>query len=389
MQFEDFDDIPDLVPVADTNTVPKPRTEPECNSDGQKKIPVTIVTGFLGSGKTTLLNYILTEKHEKRIAVILNEFGESSDIEKALSINEEGALYEEWLELRNGCLCCSVKDNGVKAIENLMEKRGKFDYVLLETSGLADPGPIASIFWLDDQLGSDIYLDGIVTLVDAKYISEHIKDEKEDGAINEATKQIAIADRIIINKKDLLSESQINELESTISGINSAASIVRTEKSRVPLDFVLDIHAYDITDVNGIAIQSQKINEHASTHLHPDKTVETICIQLDQPVRDVDLLERWIQTLLWEKTVPSADKQQYEQNTPIEDEQVTVLRLKGIITPEGAKHRIIIQGVQDLYDMQTASNGDGKDDNAGKLVFIGRNLVKDTLQQSLRQWLTL
>jgi G3E family GTPase len=100
-------------------------------------------------------------------------------------------------------------------------------------------------------------------------------------------------------------------------------------------------------------------------------------------------LERWIQTLLWEKTVPSADKQQYEQNTPIEDEQVTVLRLKGIITPEGAKHRIIIQGVQDLYDMQTASNGDGKDDNAGKLVFIGRNLVKDTLQQSLRQWLTL
>ncbi|CAO3667945.1 unnamed protein product [Umbelopsis ramanniana] len=389
MQVDDFDDIPDLVPVANTSTVPKSPTEPASNSDGQKKIPVTIVTGFLGSGKTTLLNYILTEKHEKKIAVILNEFGESSDIEKAMSINEDGALYEEWLELRNGCLCCSVKDNGVKAIENLMEKRGKFDYVLLETSGLADPGPIASIFWMDDDLGSEIYLDGIVTLVDAKYISQHIKDVKEDGAINEATKQIAIADRIIINKKDLLSESEMSELENTISGINSVATLVQTERSRVSLDFVLDIHAYDITDVNGLALQTQKINEHASTHVHPDKTVETICIQLDQRVRDVDLLERWIQTLLWEKTVPRTDKQQYEQDAPSEGEQVTVLRLKGIITPEGGKERIIIQGVQDLYDMQAAGASDSTDDDAGKLVFIGRNLVKEDLEQSLKKWLSL
>uniref|UniRef100_A0AAY4AFN8 CobW/HypB/UreG nucleotide-binding domain-containing protein n=1 Tax=Denticeps clupeoides TaxID=299321 RepID=A0AAY4AFN8_9TELE len=129
----DEEDCPELVPIEVATA----------------QIPVTIITGYLGSGKTTLLNYILTEQHNKRIAVILNEFGEGSALEKSLAVSQAGELYEEWLELRNGCLCCSVKDNGLKAIENLMEKKGKFDYILLETTGLADPG--------------------IVTVVDAKY----------------------------------------------------------------------------------------------------------------------------------------------------------------------------------------------------------------------------
>ncbi|KAG2177839.1 hypothetical protein INT43_003086 [Umbelopsis isabellina] len=367
MQDGDFDDIPDLVPVAEETSGSKPHTEPVTNSAGQKKIPVTIVTGFLGSGKTTLLNYILTEKHEKKIAVILNEFGESSDIEKAMSINEDGALYEEWLELRNGCLCCSV-------------------------NGLADPGPIASMFWLDDQLGSDIFLDGIVTLVDAKYIAEHIKDQKEDGAINEATKQIAIADRIIINKKDLLSDSEMDALQDTISGINSAATIVKTERSRVPLDFVLDINAYDITDADGVALQTNKINEISSTHHHSD-TVSWFLSSafrvflLNQPIHNIDILERWIQTLLWEKTIPRADKQVFEQEEVSNDKQITVLRLKGIVTPTGSKERIIIQGVQDLYDMQPAIAADNVEESVGKLVFIGRNLEKSRLEASLTQWL--
>nr|CAD7430925.1 unnamed protein product [Timema monikensis] len=137
------EDVPDLVPAV------------------FKPVPVTIITGYLGAGKTTLLNYVLTEQHDKKIAVILNEFGEGSALEKSVSVGQDGELFEEWLELRNGCLCCSVKDNGVKAIENLMTKRGKFDYILLETTGLADPGPIASIFWLDKELGSDISLDGV------------------------------------------------------------------------------------------------------------------------------------------------------------------------------------------------------------------------------------
>uniref|UniRef100_A0A665WT67 COBW domain containing n=1 Tax=Echeneis naucrates TaxID=173247 RepID=A0A665WT67_ECHNA len=154
---EEDDDCPELVPIAAQPAPPA------------RQIPVTIITGYLGAGKTTLLNYILTEQHHKRIAVILNEFGEGSALEKSLAVSQAGELYEEWLELRNGCLCCSVKDNGFKAIENLMEKKGKFDYILLETTGLADPGAVASMFWVDSELGSDIYLDGIVTVIDAKY----------------------------------------------------------------------------------------------------------------------------------------------------------------------------------------------------------------------------
>nr|XP_031305673.1 COBW domain-containing protein 2-like isoform X1 [Camelus dromedarius] len=157
------EDCPELVPIE-----AKQREEEE-NSNPAAKIPVTIITGYLGAGKTTLLNYILTEQHNKRVAVILNEFGEGSAVEKSLAVSQGGELYEEWLELRNGCLCCSVKDNGLRAIENLMQKKGKFDYILLETTGLADPGAVASMFWVDAELGVDIYLDGIITVVDSKY----------------------------------------------------------------------------------------------------------------------------------------------------------------------------------------------------------------------------
>merc|ERR1719356_1302381 len=163
---------PDLVSTPTSNGTDE--TKPD-------KVPVTIITGQLGSGKTTLLTYILTEQHQKKIAVILNEFGTESADEKSMSIGSNGELYSEWLELRNGCLCCSVKDNGVKAIENLMEKKGKFDYILLETTGLADPAPVASIFWLEDELGADVYLDGVVTVVDSKHCMEQMNEVREGG----------------------------------------------------------------------------------------------------------------------------------------------------------------------------------------------------------------
>ncbi|XP_055150370.1 zinc-regulated GTPase metalloprotein activator 1B isoform X16 [Symphalangus syndactylus] len=178
------EECPELVPIE------AKQSEEEEKSGLGAKIPVTIITGYLGAGKTTLLNYILTEQHSKRVAVILNEFGEGSALEKSLAVSHGGELYEEWLELRNGCLCCSVKDNGLRAIENLMQKKGKFDYILLETTGLADPGAVASMFWVDAELGSDIYLDGIITIVDSKYGLKHLTEEKPDGLINEATRAI-------------------------------------------------------------------------------------------------------------------------------------------------------------------------------------------------------
>uniref|UniRef100_A0A8I3WAD4 CobW/HypB/UreG nucleotide-binding domain-containing protein n=1 Tax=Callithrix jacchus TaxID=9483 RepID=A0A8I3WAD4_CALJA len=201
------EDCPELVPT-------ETKQSEEEKSGLGAKIPVTIITGYLGAGKTTLLNYILTEQHSKR-AVILNEFGEGSALEKSLAVSQGGELYEEWLELRNGCLCCSVKDNGLKAIENLMQK-GKFDYILLETTGLADPGAVASMFWVDAELGSDIYLDGIITIVDSKYGLKHLTEEKPYGLINEATRQVALADIILINKTDLVPEEDVKKLRTTI-----------------------------------------------------------------------------------------------------------------------------------------------------------------------------
>ncbi|KAI9027190.1 COBW domain-containing protein 6 [Phycomyces nitens] len=380
--MSDFDEIPDLVP-ASLESVPLAVEEEE-----HRKIPVTIVTGFLGSGKTTLLNYILTEKHEKKIAVILNEFGESSDIEKSLSINQEGTLYEEWLELRNGCLCCSVKDIGVKAIENLMEKRGKFDYILLETSGLADPGPIASMFWLDDGLGSEIYLDGIVTLVDAKNIGQYMTEKKDDTMINEALKQIAIADRIVLNKEDLLTKQEMNDLEKEIKTVNSVADILRTERSKIPLDFVLDIRAYDIHAVDTVAEQANKIEHHGSGHAHKlSHDVQTICIQFPQ-LDTLENLEAWIQALLWEKTIPPVG-----ESTAASSDPVIVLRLKGILQlPKDRqgdpKKRMVVQGVQDLYDIQEGY-AENMLDNESKMVLIGKNLDKAKLLVSFASWVHL
>ncbi|GAA5798378.1 hypothetical protein HPULCUR_003780 [Helicostylum pulchrum] len=378
--MSDFDDIPDLVPATEIT-----QETPVVEEEGvQRKIPVTIVTGFLGSGKTTLLNYILTEKHDKKIAVILNEFGDSSDIEKSLSVNQDGSLYEEWLELRNGCLCCSTKDVGVKAIENLMEKKGKFDYILLETSGLADPGPIASMFWLDDGLGSEIYLDGIVTLVDAKNIRDHMNEKKEDVMINEALKQVAIADRIVINKKDLLTEQELDQLKEDLASINSVADMIVTERSKIPLDYVLDINAYDLKNADALVQQTEKIQEHGSQHAHQiSHEVQTVCIQFDQQLDTIVNLEEWIQELLWEKRIAGTSQ---------DEEPVTVLRLKGILYPPKDKlsedvsnrKRMVIQGVQDLYDIQEGFAGDdiNADDTSSKIVLIGKNLQKEKISAS-------
>ncbi|XP_054948197.1 zinc-regulated GTPase metalloprotein activator 1A-like isoform X9 [Pan paniscus] len=229
---DEEEDCPELVPIETT------QSEEEEKSGLGAKIPVTIITGYLGAGKTTLLNYILTEQHSKRVAVILNEFGEGSALEKSLAVSQGGELYEEWLELRNGCLCCSVKDSGLRAIENLMQKKGKFDYILLETTGLADPGAVASVFWVDAELGSDIYLDGIITIVDSKYGLKHLTEEKPDGLINEATRSI-----------------------------NGLGQILETQRSRVDLSNVLDLHAFD--SLSGIRDREVDVTPNIGGSIHP------------------------------------------------------------------------------------------------------------------------
>jgi G3E family GTPase len=206
--------------------------------DNFNKVPVTILTGFLGSGKTTLLNRILTEEHGRRIAVIENEFGEVG-IDQGLVINAD----EEVFEMSNGCICCTVRGDLIRVLGNLMKRRDKFDYVLVETTGLADPGPVAQTFFMDDEIQNEFTLDGIVTLVDAAHIDQQL------GRSDESTEQVAFADVLVLNKTDLVNDESVDNLESRLRGMNSMARILRSENANVPVDTVLNLNAFDLDQV--------------------------------------------------------------------------------------------------------------------------------------------
>ncbi|XP_061484757.1 zinc-regulated GTPase metalloprotein activator 1-like isoform X2 [Rhineura floridana] len=352
---EEEEDCPELIPIRDQEI--KDRGGDDIPSSKISKIPVTIITGYLGAGKTTLLNYILTEQHNKRIAIILNEFGEGSALEKSLAVSQGGELYEEWLELRNGCLCCSVKDNGLKAIENLMQKKGKFDYILLETTGLADPGAVASMFWVDAELGSDIYLDGIVSVVDAKYGLQHLREEKPSGLISEAARQIALADLIIVNKTDLVSQEALMKLRTTVRSINGLVKILETQKSRVDISDVLDLHAFD--SMSGKSLQ-QKLQLEEVPHPHLDKSIVTCTFEILGSTTEEDL-NVFVQNLLWEKNVKD------KRDNPME-----VIRLKGLVSIKDKPHQVIVQGVHELYDLEETTVRWKEDDKRiNRLVVIG------------------
>ncbi|MBM4015716.1 MAG: GTP-binding protein [Planctomycetes bacterium] len=200
-----------------------------------KRIPVTILTGFLGSGKTTLLNRILSEQHGKRIAVIENEFGEIG-IDQALIINAD----EEIFEMSNGCICCTVRGDLIRVLGNLMKRRDKFDYVVVETTGMADPGPVAQTFFMDDEIRAEFSLDGIITLVDARHIPQQL------GRSKESTEQIAFADVLVLNKTDLVTPEELDEIEARVRGMNRMAKIYRAKRAAVPVEVVLGLEAFDL-----------------------------------------------------------------------------------------------------------------------------------------------
>ncbi|CAK7273712.1 hypothetical protein SEPCBS119000_005799 [Sporothrix epigloea] len=401
----DSDD--DLPPVLiDTTVEADEDVEDVEDVERGPKVPLTIVTGYLGAGKTTLLNYILTAEHGKKIAVIMNEFGDSLDIEKSLTVNKNGEAVEEWLDVGNGCICCSVKDTGVNAIESLMAKKGKFDYILLETTGLADPGNLAPLFWMDDGLGSSLYLDGVVTLVDAKNILRNLDEPdnaKQTGEHNHADEhgplmttahvQISHADVIVINKSDLVDAEELARVRARIQSINGLAQVHVTSQSAVlQLEGVLlDLHAYETAEAVERAI-------HQDYHSHLDPTISTQAIDLGVlDAAQLTKLDEWLRAVLWENQLPDPSGSTHSSGRKGTD-NFEIHRTKGRIVLEDGSFKIV-QGVRELFEIfdapvsspaADAAAGTGSEGEplstpeSSKLILIGRRLGDFDFATSIR-----
>jgi len=304
-------------------------------------IPVTILTGFLGAGKTTLLNYILTERHGHRIAVIENEFGEINiDAELVLSSDEE------IFELTNGCVCCvaTARADLLRILEKLLARREKYDHILVETSGMADPTPVAQTFFVD-PVAAQVQLDAIVTLVDAK----HAAGDLDHHAVD----QIVIADRIIMNKVDLVGSRELAELESRVRQLNATAPILRSSHAKVALENILGIGAF--SSQRG----TLSLDEHEHSH---DPSLESASFVFDRPFERAKL-EHWVKALLAERG----------------DD---IFRMKGIVALAHEANRYVLQGVHRITDLKPADAW-GDEKPVSKLVFIGRDLDRAAIKAGL------
>lgn len=316
------------------------------NSIALTTIPVTVLTGYLGAGKTTLLNRILTQEHGQKIAVIVNEFGEIG-IDNQLIVDAD----EEIFEMNNGCICCTVRGDLIRIIANLMRRRDKFDRLVIETTGLADPAPVIQTFFVDEDVQNQTHLDAVVTVVDAKHISQH-------WDADEAVEQIAFADIILLNKTDLVTTEELNILEQRIRQINAMAKIERTQNAEVDLDRVLGINAFNLD--RALEIDPQFLGEEAHVH---DETVGSIAITLDGSI-DVEKLNTWISELL---------------RTQGQD----IFRMKGILNIANDEHRFVFQGVHMIFDGRQDRPWKASEARNNQLVFIGRNLDETQLKSGL------
>jgi len=309
-------------------------------------IPATVITGYLGAGKTTLLNRILTGDHGKKIAVIVNEFGEVG-IDGDLLIHSD----EEIIEMNNGCICCNIRGDLVRIVDSLLRRNLPIDCLIIETTGLADPGPIIQSFFIDELLVGRFRLNAIVTLVDALHVSQHIQSP-------EASEQIAFADLIIVNKTDLVAGAELNALQSTLKAMNPLAGVVTTTHGQVDVDTLMQLKSFDIS--NALRIDPDLME--ADSHVH-EQGVTSISLCFDGVVNG-QLFNQWIYQFT---QLHGAD----------------VFRSKGILNLDGAARRFVFQGVHMILDGRPGKPWLPSESRCNQLVFIGRNLDVEMIRQQV------
>jgi G3E family GTPase len=311
-----------------------------------QKIPVTVLTGYLGAGKTTLLNRILTEPHGKRYAVIVNEFGEIG-IDNDLVVGAD----EEVFEMNNGCVCCTVRGDLIRIMDGLVKRRGKFDAIIVETTGLADPAPVAQTFFVDQDVGEAARLDAVVTVADAKWLTDRLADAPE------AKNQIAFADVILLNKSDLVSGEDLDRVEGRIRAINPWAKVHRTQRCDIALDQVLDRNAFDLSRI--LDVEPDFLEE--GHHHHHDAQMQSVSAKIDGPV-DPEKFMPWISNLT---QVQGPD----------------ILRCKGIVAFPDEPKRFVFQGVHMILDGDVQGEWGADEPRVSRVVFIGRNLDPEAIRQ--------